>query len=138
QFRLEQDPPAGGAVGFFFQAEDGIRDRNVTGVQTCALPISASDIVIACTVPPKRFTTSSRARSPASGLRDVMTTSAPARANSPAARIPTGPVPATMRTRWPRERERRWTIFSTAATAVVLEPFESSMSETRNGPKNAC
>src|SRR5699024_2707352 len=24
-------------------AEDGIRDRNVTGVQTCALPISASD-----------------------------------------------------------------------------------------------
>src|SRR5699024_11755310 len=27
-------------VCFFFQAEDGIRDRNVTGVQTCALPIS--------------------------------------------------------------------------------------------------
>ena len=25
---------------FFFQAEDGIRDRLVTGVQTCALPIS--------------------------------------------------------------------------------------------------
>src|SRR5699024_11485004 len=25
---------------FFFQAEDGIRDRNVTGVQTCALLIS--------------------------------------------------------------------------------------------------
>src|SRR5699024_12134749 len=33
----------GGAVDdlvrFVFQAEDGIRDRNVTGVQTCALPI---------------------------------------------------------------------------------------------------
>src|SRR5699024_11939546 len=27
-------------VCFFCQAEDGIRDRNVTGVQTCALPIS--------------------------------------------------------------------------------------------------
>src|SRR3712207_6911242 len=26
---------------FFFQAEDGIRDIGVTGVQTCALPISA-------------------------------------------------------------------------------------------------
>src|SRR2546426_26113 len=26
-------------VGFFFQAEDGIRDYKVTGVQTCALPI---------------------------------------------------------------------------------------------------
>src|SRR5688572_26390439 len=44
--------PAGGAAGgepappahpwvfpFFFQAEDGIRDLTVTGVQTCALPI---------------------------------------------------------------------------------------------------
>src|SRR3712207_8368583 len=28
-------------VIFFFQAEDGIRDIGVTGVQTCALPISA-------------------------------------------------------------------------------------------------
>src|SRR5690606_39736760 len=27
-------------VFFFFQAEDGIRDFHVTGVQTCALPIS--------------------------------------------------------------------------------------------------
>src|SRR5258708_17061407 len=27
---------------FFFQAEDGIRDDLVTGVQTCALPISTS------------------------------------------------------------------------------------------------
>src|SRR5437660_9094835 len=27
---------------FFFQAEDGIRDGHVTGVQTCALPISNS------------------------------------------------------------------------------------------------
>src|SRR5690606_39712285 len=28
---------------FFFQAEDGIRDFHVTGVQTCALPISGSE-----------------------------------------------------------------------------------------------
>src|SRR3712207_7749987 len=28
-----------GAFVFFFQAEDGIRDIGVTGVQTCALPI---------------------------------------------------------------------------------------------------
>ena len=27
------------SFSFFFQAEDGIRDRLVTGVQTCALPI---------------------------------------------------------------------------------------------------
>src|SRR5687768_995750 len=29
-----------GTLTFFFQAEDGIRDVAVTGVQTCALPIS--------------------------------------------------------------------------------------------------
>src|SRR5438093_6509923 len=29
-------------VFFFFQAEDGIRDWSVTGVQTCALPIYTS------------------------------------------------------------------------------------------------
>src|SRR5690606_39785806 len=28
----------------FFQAEDGIRDFHVTGVQTCALPISRPDV----------------------------------------------------------------------------------------------
>src|SRR5438552_18586321 len=36
-------------VCFFFQAEDGIRDDLVTGVQTCALPISRSR------VPPTRL-----------------------------------------------------------------------------------
>src|SRR5690554_7287196 len=30
--------------GFFFQAEDGIRDADVTGVQTCALPISMGNV----------------------------------------------------------------------------------------------
>src|SRR2546430_13232153 len=29
---------------FFFQAEDGIRDLTVTGVQTCALPISLRSV----------------------------------------------------------------------------------------------
>src|SRR3712207_7717110 len=33
---------------FFFQAEDGIRDIGVTGVQTCALPISTNS----CPSPP--------------------------------------------------------------------------------------
>src|SRR5436189_1857137 len=32
---------------FFFQAEDGIRDTSVTGVQTCALPISLARAVAA-------------------------------------------------------------------------------------------
>src|SRR5712672_2745272 len=30
---------------FFFQAEDGIRDKLVTGVQTCALPISLDELM---------------------------------------------------------------------------------------------
>src|SRR6266496_6094401 len=32
-------------IFFFFQAEDGIRDLYVTGVQTCALPICCADII---------------------------------------------------------------------------------------------
>src|SRR5688572_32023594 len=31
---------------FFFQAEDGIRDLTVTGVQTCALPISHAIVAV--------------------------------------------------------------------------------------------
>src|SRR5699024_11592481 len=40
-------------IFFFFQAEDGIRDRNVTGVQTCALPIF--HISINCNITNNRF-----------------------------------------------------------------------------------
>src|SRR2546429_945603 len=47
--------PDSACVIFFFQAEDGIRDVAVTGVQTCALPIS----------PPR----TARARAPSADLR---------------------------------------------------------------------
>src|SRR5260221_10886786 len=41
---------------FFFQAEDGIRDHCVTGVQTCALPILPSgDVVTDPTDPSRRY-----------------------------------------------------------------------------------
>src|SRR2546430_3226172 len=36
---------SGCVASFFFQAEDGIRDLTVTGVQTCALPISYAVVV---------------------------------------------------------------------------------------------
>src|SRR5699024_11479470 len=42
----------------FFQAEDGIRERNVTGVQTCALPISTTmspSVVPEPALPPPAF-----------------------------------------------------------------------------------
>src|SRR5437016_11544168 len=48
-------------VFFFFQAEDGIRDWSVTGVQTCALPISRES-------PPRR---APRARRPAPRRQEV-------------------------------------------------------------------
>src|SRR5437762_12170244 len=40
---------------FFFQAEDGIRDTSVTGVQTCALPIFAA-MMFAVGLDPDRST----------------------------------------------------------------------------------
>src|SRR6266705_1662212 len=67
-------------VFFFFQAEDGIRDRTVTGVQTCALPISRPGRAVRTAVPaavPGRgspgdaVTSEARERLPrASALRD--------------------------------------------------------------------
>src|SRR3712207_8765526 len=41
---------------FFFQAEDGIRDIGVTGVQTCALPISGAQPVEAFVGPDRHDT----------------------------------------------------------------------------------
>src|SRR5215204_6861696 len=55
---------------FFFQAEDGIRDHCVTGVQTCALPIldvadrRGRDVVGMLSKPKTRVTSSTRSASP--------------------------------------------------------------------------
>src|SRR2546430_14989994 len=40
---------------FFFQAEDGIRDLTVTGVQTCALPILSDSAVLGWSKPDPRI-----------------------------------------------------------------------------------
>src|SRR2546430_17074658 len=82
---------------FFFQAEDGIRDLTVTGVQTCALPISnpqrmsmaslASQIRVSC------------ARSIACKLGSPITTPSPL--------PPVTRAHARHRTRAPRSEERR-------------------------------
>src|SRR5688572_31844554 len=44
---------------YFFQAEDGIRDLTVTGVQTCALPISKAPACVAMSAPPRSTSPSS-------------------------------------------------------------------------------
>src|SRR2546422_4662673 len=55
---------------FFFQAEDGIRDVAVTGVQTCALPISADAAEPKSVSGPRQFTDTCRvAGSPADPSR---------------------------------------------------------------------
>src|SRR6267378_6437121 len=47
-FSTDSGPKEGRKAGnFFFQAEDGIRDLYVNGVQTCALPISTIRVVAA-------------------------------------------------------------------------------------------
>src|SRR5690348_17726169 len=43
------------AFFFFFQAEDGIRDGRVTGVQTCALPISVQRFASHIHAPSRRL-----------------------------------------------------------------------------------
>src|SRR3989442_11051212 len=45
---------------FFFQAEDGIRDADVTGVQTCALPISVLRLIGLRSALPARTVMSAR------------------------------------------------------------------------------
>src|SRR5256885_1851079 len=80
---------------FFFQAEDGIRDYKVTGVQTCALPICASRVMSS---PLKRMVPEVGSRNLVSRLKQVVL---------PA---PLGPIKAWME---PRRTER-----STLLTAV--------------------
>src|SRR5207253_5386488 len=103
---------------FFFQAEDGIRDGHVTGVQTCALPISAwfrSGIAY-----PGRRQAESRTTSclfPRSAIRRDRTgrhTPASPAAARPGHRAPTIPtrseerrVGKEGRSRWAREREKK-------------------------------
>src|SRR5258708_14718811 len=83
---------------FFFQAEDGIRDDLVTGVQTCALPIST----LSWDSTSQSVPTSARSKS----------------ASSPSAKLhakpKTGPGPMSCATNWPsttspskRSEERR-------------------------------
>ena len=51
--------------------------------------------------------------------------------------LASGPVPARMTTFLPVRSPSASSIFTTAATAVVFDPFESSMIETRSGSNMA-
>src|SRR5256885_5742481 len=76
---------------FFFQAEDGIRDYKVTGVQTCALPIlgivhgrSGLPLCVSVGAGPERSSPSNRAAVSRRGARPAgVVAPAPAPARSP-------------------------------------------------------
>src|SRR5438034_3280718 len=79
---------------FFFQAEDGIRDHCVTGVQTCALPIS-------------RATCDRRARTP--------------RGTPPRRAPPT--TPSRCAPGLPRHRDRKSTLLNSSHTVISYAVF---------------
>src|SRR5690348_18426875 len=76
---------------FFFQAEDGIRDGRVTGVQTCALPISAPLLGLMGTV---------------IGMIEIFGSQAPTGGNNPAL-LAHGISVALYNTAFGRSEERR-------------------------------
>src|SRR5256885_3583240 len=73
---------------FFFQAEDGIRDYKVTGVQTCALPILFS-------YHPSHGTAFPARKPPGPGARPLQPASRAVRGANPAAANRAGNAPAT-------------------------------------------
>src|SRR5437762_12347035 len=95
---------------FFFQAEDGIRDTSVTGVQTCALPISKTGVparVPWVRIPPcpLRVRQLSR-RSPSTTTHSTRPTPAP-RTGSALARSEERRVGKECRSRWWWDHEKK-------------------------------
>src|SRR5690606_39400303 len=72
---------------FFFQAEDGIRDFHVTGVQTCALPISAGSDAHRFAVPPGASVHAIRTTVRPSTVASRYASNAVARSASPTVRV---------------------------------------------------
>src|SRR5260370_16146042 len=88
---------------FFFQAEDGIRDSSVTGVQTCALPIFRPSLLRSA-VPPdsgaSRTGTDARSRFPVAGAdRRLLSVPTPP---------PSGSDPRSEERRVGKECRSRW------------------------------
>src|SRR5437868_14242747 len=85
---------------FFFQAEDGIRDRNVTGVQTCALPISLH--------PPRRAAVAAVTAANARNRMGVRHKRIALRSRAPVSSCPTRRAPRSEERRVGKEWRSRW------------------------------
>src|SRR5205823_7880658 len=99
---------------FFFQAEDGIRDKLVTGVQTCALPISCYPMSLHGANEARRPRAAQRERSsrPKNGSvaqRSASTRTKASRTMPPVIleRSEERRVGKECRSRWARERETK-------------------------------
>src|SRR5437764_3940785 len=94
---------------FFFQAEDGIRDTSVTGVQTCALPISSGLRALSASPGRSDRRRSARgARGPGPRRRSQRAASrraSPLRAGGRCARSEERRVGKECRSRWSAEHE---------------------------------
>src|SRR5687767_15570527 len=94
---------------FFFQAEDGIRDKLVTGVQTCALPISRPHVSWG-TLPrrtERAAPTRSRPRARRSGVTVCVCTHAVARTTARPMRSEERRVGKECRSRWSPYHEKK-------------------------------
>src|SRR5687768_18579232 len=108
---------------FFFQAEDGIRDVAVTGVQTCALPIFAASRASGAktfplrTPPPRECSASS----PAPDLRGTRTGTSPRTRSTPwPSRSEERRVGKECRSRWsPYHQKKKRTDDSTSRTQDI-------------------
>src|SRR3712207_8586910 len=101
-------------VFFFFQAEDGIRDIGVTGVQTCALPISRGR-----SRPIPARTRASRSAPPAELVR------AARRSSRPGAAAAGRPVPAGV-------GDASWPPKSQELSPIPTKPCDSRAPEPAN------
>src|SRR5690606_40324329 len=95
---------------FFFQAEDGIRDFHVTGVQTCALPIcTAGDAPgTAGAAAPAEPAQASGAEAVAAAYRTGSEGGQAAPAAAPAAPAPTSQTARSEERRVGKECSSRW------------------------------
>src|SRR2546422_900684 len=136
---------------FFFQAEDGIRDVAVTGVQTCALPISPNSLNSPAVTGTTKYSESSRSSTPpCPGMSDEESLSPTSRLNSDSTTSPVCAATATAAptvTSW-RAPRRMATRSSTsgpytraAASAPTLPPIApahvSPGGEHRQEPQRA-
>src|SRR5688572_31531824 len=97
---------------FFFQAEDGIRDLTVTGVQTCALPIW-----------PRLHTKRVASNGPSRGMRKRASSAPNAAAARDHSRLTTRPRTRSEERRVGKECRSRWSPYHEKKNEIYTHRF---------------